>query len=214
MNKKVIFAIILLLVLILVVGILVSTSRTKGNLNENTQNNKIINTNNENETNDITTEENLVLYFSATGNTKQIAEYIQEITGSDIIQIIPKEEYTEDDLNYSNNNSRANIEQNDENARPEILNKIDVDKYDIIYLGYPIWWGNVPKIILTLIDSYNLEGKTVIPFCTSGSTGISQSMNTLKLYNKNINWIEGKRFSGSETKDSVEQWIDGLNINK
>lgn len=83
----------------------------------------------------------LVLYFSATNNTEQIAKYISEITSSDILEIIPKDIYTDEDLDYNNDNSRANREQNDKNSRPEISNNLDLENYDIIYLGYPIWWG-------------------------------------------------------------------------
>ena len=128
-----------------------------------------------------------------------------------LIEIVPKEKYTDNDLNYGNDNSRANKEQNDSNARPEIKNNINTDNYDIIFLGYPIWWGDVPKIILTFLDSHNLNGKTIIPFCTSGSTEISGSLNTLKEYNKNINWIDGKRFSSSTSQDEVSSWVNSLN---
>lgn len=148
-----------------------------------------------------------IVYFSATGNTEEIAEYISEITSGDLIEIIPKEEYTSTDLNYSNNDSRANQEQNDSSSRPEIGNEINVDSYDIIYLGFPIWWGDVPKIILTFLDNYDLTGKTVIPFCTSGGSGISTSMSTLRNYNQNINFIDGKRFSLSSSSSEVEEWI-------
>ena len=108
----------------------------------------------------------VVLYFSATNNTEKVARTISEVISSDLIEIIPKEEYTTDDLNYNNDNSRTNKENNDENARPEISNDIELDNYDTIYLGYPIWWGKAPKIILTLLDNYNLEEKDIILFCT------------------------------------------------
>lgn len=156
----------------------------------------------------------LVLYFSATGNTEHVAQYIADITDSDIKEIVPKEEYTSDDLDYKNDNSRANREQNDNNSRPTMEEVGDIDKYDTIYLGYPIWWGNVPKIILTLLDSHDLSGKTVIPFCTSGQSDITESMNTLKDYNSKINWIDGKRFDSSVSKEDVESWINGLKISK
>ena len=123
---------------------------------------------------------------------------------------MPKQKYTSEDLNYGDRNTRATKEQNDENARPEIENKIDLSNYDIVYLGYPIWWGNVPKIVLSFMDNTNLDGKTVIPFCTSGSTGISTSENTLKSYKTNIKWISGKRFSNSTTKEDVSNWIKNL----
>lgn len=155
----------------------------------------------------------LVLYFSVTNNTEQIAKYISEITSSDILEIIPKDVYTNEDLDYNNNNSRANREQNDENARPEISNKLDLENYDIIYLGYPIWWEEEPRIILTLLDNYNLENKTIIPFCTSGGSGIELSVSNIRNYNDKLNVLDGKRFSSNSSKEEVITWINSLNIN-
>ena len=147
-----------------------------------------------------------IVYFSATGNTKEVAEMIQEVTQGDLIEIVPKEEYTSEDLDYSNDDCRANQEQNDENVRPEIANQIEVSHYDTIYLGYPIWWGDVPKIILTFLDTYDLSGKTVIPFCTSGGSSIDISVNTLREYQSDVNWMDGKRFTTS-TRSEIEEWI-------
>lgn len=146
-----------------------------------------------------------VIYFSATGTTKTVAGYIQEATNGDMIEIVPKNKYTDSDLNYNSNNSRANKEQNDDSSRPEIANQMDISSYDTIYLGFPIWWGDVPKIILSFLDNYDLSGKTVIPFCTSHSSGISNSINTLKNYNKNINWVDGKKFTTS-SKNEINNW--------
>lgn len=146
-----------------------------------------------------------VIYFSATGTTKTVAGYIQEATNGDMIEIVPRNKYTDSDLNYNNNNSRANKEQNDDSSRPEIVNQMDISSYDTIYLGFPIWWGDVPKIILSFLDNYDLSGKTVIPFCTSHSSGISNSINTLKNYNKNINWVDGKKFTTS-SKNEINNW--------
>ena len=151
-----------------------------------------------------------VVYFSATGTTKEVAELIKDETNADIFEIIPKQKYTSEDLNYGDKNTRATKEQNDENARPEIENSIDLSNYDVVFLGYPIWWGNAPKIILSFIDNTNLDGKTVIPFCTSGSSGISTSESTLKTYKNNIKWIEGKRFSSSTTRDEASNWVRSL----
>ena len=148
----------------------------------------------------------LVLFFSATGTTKSIAQRIASKSNSDIIEIIPKEKYKSEDLNY-NSDCRANREQNDDNARPEIENEIDINNYDIIYLGYPIWWGTNPKIILTLLDTYDFTGKTIIPFCTSGSSGISGSVNNLRNYNSNLNIKDGKRFSSEDSDEEIEEFI-------
>lgn len=149
-----------------------------------------------------------VIYFSVTGNTKEVAGYIKDATNADIFEIIPQEKYTNEDIDYSNDNSRTNREQNSDNARPEISNDIDTTSYDTIFLGYPIWWGTVPKIIYTFLDNNDLSGKTVIPFCTSGGSGIKQSMNDLKEYNSNINWRNGEKLNTN--KDEVEDWINNL----
>lgn len=152
-----------------------------------------------------------IIYFSTTGTTRTIAEYIKNYTNGDLIEITPKEKYTSSDLDYGNNDSRANKEQNNTNARPEIENKIDISNYDVIYLGYPIWWGDVPKIILTFLDNNDLTGKKVIPFSTSHSSGMQTSLNTLKNYNNNIKWLDGKRFSSSSSQNEVNDWIKSVN---
>ncbi len=150
-----------------------------------------------------------IVYFSATGTTKKVAGYIKELTAGDLIEIVPKDKYTDSDLNYNNSNSRTTQEQNDSSARPEISNNIDTDSYDVIFLGYPIWWGDAPRIILTFLDESNLSGKTVIPFCTSGSSGISTSVNYFKNNYKNVNWLDGKRLEPSQSE--VKAWVNGLN---
>ncbi len=192
MNKKIIVLIVAIVIIIMVsIGSWVINSNKK---TENTNDKRIG-----------------IIYFSATGTTKKVAEYIKNATDGDLIEIIPKDEYTDSDLNYGNDNSRANKEQNDVSARPKIKNNINTDNYDVIYLGYPIWWGDVPKIVLTFLDNYNLNGKTIIPFCTSASTGINGSLRTLKNYNKNITWIDGKRFSSNASQKEVTNWINNIN---
>lgn len=211
MNKKVILSIVI--VALALIGFLL-IGNIAYNITDGDNETKTINEVKEkNEVQSIETSNKkvAVVYFSATGTTKQVAELIKDETSADIFEIMPKQKYTSEDLNYGDRNTRATKEQNDENARPEIENKIDLSNYDIVYLGYPIWWGNVPKIVLSFMDNTNLDGKTVIPFCTSGSTGISTSENTLKSYKTNINWISGKRFSNSTTKDEVSNWIKNLN---
>ena len=216
MNKKII--VLIVGVVVIAVGcvgfwLMSSNNKNESNNNSNTnenQNNNEIEDENNNDSQNFDDKKIAVIYFSATGTTKKIAGYIKDATGGYLIEIIPKEKYTDSDLNYGNNNSRANKEQNDSKARPAISNNINTDSYDVIFLGYPIWWGDVPKIILTFLDSYNLNGKTIIPFCTSGSTDISGSLNTLKNYNKNITWIDGKRYSSDATKDEVTNWVNGF----
>lgn len=198
MNKKIIFIVSVLLV---VVGIGVWLLQDQ---NENKNGNR-----GEDSVGITPKNENVaIVYFSATGNTEQVAQYIQEATNGTLIEIVPQEEYTDNDLNYGNADSRTSREQNSNDARPAIANDIDVSSYDVIYLGYPIWWGDVPKIILTFLDEVDLSGKTVIPFCTSGGSGIESSMETLKNYNSSIHWIDGKRLSIS--KSDVVDWVNQL----
>ena len=187
MKRKIILSLIILLSVFLVTGC--------GNNNASSKSNNESNSN------------AVVLYFSATGTTKRIAKRIAKELNSDIIEIIPKEEYKPEDLNY-NSDCRANREQKDSKSRPEIKNTIDISKYDTIYLGYPIWWGTNPRIILTLFDTYDFSNKTIIPFCTSGSTEISGSVNDLRNYNNELNIKDGKRFSLSDSDDIIEEFIN------
>ena len=218
MNKKIIALIVAIVVIVLGIGFwLINSNKEESSTNSNTnpaenQNSNEQQEENTNDNDNGTTNDKKVaiIYFSATGTTKKVAGYIKNATNGDLIEIVPKEKYTDSDLNYGNDNSRANKEQNDSKARPAISNNINTDSYDVIYLGYPIWWGDVPKIILTFLDNYNLNDKTIIPFCTSGSTGISGSLSTLKNYNKNVNWIDGKRFSSSATEDEIKNWVNGF----
>lgn len=189
-----------------------SSSRIEENNTEKVNNNNSINNNtqSQNETKKEETSDKriAVVYFSATGTTKTVAEYIKDAVNGDCFEIVPKQKYSNDDLNYNNNNSRSTKEQNDKNARPEIANNINVSNYDVIFIGYPIWWGDTPRIIQTFMESHELSGKTMIPFCTSGGTGISTSENTLKSYS-GINWISGKRLVTS--KNDVTSWVKSLN---
>ena len=138
----------------------------------------------------------LVAYFSATGTTKGVAEKIASITGGDLYEILAAQPYTEDDLNYNDDNSRSTTEQNDKNVRPEIGSEdISLEGYKTIYLGFPIWWGEEPRSLDTFVEKYSFEGITVIPFCTSGGSGT---------------WLEGERFSGSVSEADLQSWIDGL----
>lgn len=118
----------------------------------------------------------LVAYFSATGKTKVLAEYAADAMEADLYEIVPDEPYTDEDLNYSDNHTRATTEQNDKNARPAISGSVEnMDQYEIVFLAFPIWWGEEPRIMDTFVESYDFSGKTVIPFCTSGSSGIGSS---------------------------------------
>ena len=200
MKKIIIMIVFMMLSVFLITGC--------GKNNEYIENNSKINNDLIEENSDTKTNGNsLVLYFSATGTTKKIAERISNELNSDIVEIIPKEEYKPEDLNY-NADCRANREQNDSKSRPGIKNEIDISKYDTIYLGYPIWWGTNPKIILTLLDTYDFTNKTIIPFCTSGSTGISGSVNDLRNYNNKLIIKDGKRFSIEDDDEVIKGFIN------
>lgn len=186
----------------------ITTNNSDTNLNKNNNQNEEGNNNNVGNT-DNSNHKIAIIYFSATGTTEKVAEYIKDATNGDLIEIIPKDKYTDADLNYNNNNCRANKEQNDSSSRPDISNNINTDFYDVIYLGYPIWWGDAPKIILTFLDRNDLSGKTVIPFCTSGGSGIDTSVSYFKNNYKNVNWLDGSRLSTS--KSEVTKWVNGLN---
>ena len=150
----------------------------------------------------------LVVYFSGTGNTKALAETIAQTAGADIFEIVPAEPYTSADLNYNDNNCRANLEMNDENARPAIANSIEnIDEYDTIFIGYPIWWGTMPRIINTFLDTYDLSGKTIMPFCTSGGSGIGTSVYAIKDACPNADVKDGMRGVSSTPSAQVEEWI-------
>lgn len=155
----------------------------------------------------------LVVYFSATGTTEPLAEYAAEILGADIYEIVPEQPYTEADLAYYTN-GRADQEQNDPNARPVISGNVEnMDEYDTLILGYPIWHGQAPRIISTFLESYDFSGKTIVPFCTSHSSGIGSSADNLhELCPDSVNWLDGKRFEAGTSKEVLEEWLGSLGI--
>ncbi len=129
---------------------------------------------------------------------------------ADIFEIIPQNEYTSEDLNYNDDNCRANTEMNDDSARPAISNDLnEVSDYDVVYLGYPIWWGTAPRIIQTFLESYDLGKATVYTFCTSGSSGVEQSVKDLQNLYSEINIVSGKRLNGV-TQSDIQNWISNL----
>ncbi len=149
----------------------------------------------------------LVAYFSATGNTRPVAEKAAELTGGDLFEIIPTQPYTAADLNY-NTDCRANAEQNDPDARPAIANAVEnMGQYDAVLIGYPIWWGRAPKIIHTFLETYDLSGKTIATFCTSGSSPHEDA--TIRGCEPDAVWLEGRRFSGTS---QVEEWVSSLDL--
>lgn len=165
------------------------------------------------QTEDTSVEEDsvLVVYFSVTGNTKDIAEKIASVTNADIYEIVPAQEYTDDDINWHDDNSRTSHEQNDPAARPEIASDpVSLEGYSIIYIGFPIWWGEEPRIMDTFVEQYNFDGINMIPFCTSGSSGIGNSGKNLEENAGSGNWLEGQRFGAGTPESEIQSWIDGL----
>lgn len=178
-----------------------NTETTKEENEDSTANNKT------DTSNDI-----LVVYFSATGTTKPLAEYTADILNADLYEIVPDDPYTEEDLAYYTN-GRADREQNDSSARPAISGGVEnMQKYDTILLGYPIWHGQAPKIISTFLESYDFSGKTILPFCTSHSSGIGTSDTNLHSLAENANWLNGKRFAGGTMKGKIAAWLDEMKI--
>ena len=155
----------------------------------------------------------LVAYFSATGTTKGVAEHIANGLNADIYEIVPEDPYTDADLNYNDNNSRTTIEMNDPNARPAISGSVEnMEQYDIIFVGYPIWWGEAPRIVSTFMESYDFSGKTIVPFCTSGGSGIGSSASNLERLTSGATWLDGRRLNGSDSQDTVMEWVNGLGL--
>ena len=155
----------------------------------------------------------LVAYFSATNTTQGIAEHIANGLNADIYEIVPEEPYTDADLDYNDNNSRTTIEMNDPDARPAITGSVeDMEQYDIVFIGYPIWWGEAPRIVSTFVESYDFSGKTIVPFCTSGGSGVGSSATNLEQLTDGADWLPGKRLNGSDSQDTVMEWVNGLGL--
>ena len=150
-----------------------------------------------------------VIYFSCTGNTRTAAERIRDMTGADLYELTPEQPYTSQDLSYNNDACRASQEQKDPAARPRIAGQpLDLSQYGTIYLGYPIWWGTAPRIINTFLDSYDLTGKTIRPFCTSGSSGIETSVADIRAAVPEVNVTAGLRVDDPDGS-ALKAWVLG-----
>lgn len=157
----------------------------------------------------------LVAYFSATNTTEGVAEHIAAGLDADLYEIVPKEPYTDADLNYNDNNSRSTIEMNDPSVRPAISGSVEnMDQYSIVFIGYPIWWGEAPRIVSTFVESYDFSGKTIVPFCTSGGSGVGASATNLEELTSNAIWLPGRRLNGSDSQETVMEWVNGLELLK
>ena len=149
----------------------------------------------------------LVAYFSASGVTARLAKTLASAVGADLHEIMPKEKYTSADLDWTNKKSRSSVEMNDKNFRPAIANKAEnMAQYDIIYIGFPIWWYVAPTIINTFLESYDLSGKIIIPFATSGGSGMGNTNAELEPSCKGATLKNGKRFSPAATESELMAW--------
>ena len=226
MNKKVIIGIIIVIVCIVIAAAIYF-------INNNSQENEeqIANSNEENivETNETQTGETtntldgentetgnsktLVVYFSAQNHTEAVAEKIAQNLGADIFELVPVDEYTSDDLNWNDDNSRVSKEHEDESLRNVELESTTVenwDSYDTVFIGYPIWWGIAAWPVDTFVKANDFNGKTVIPFCTSSSSGLGQSGELLAEEANGGNWLEGHRFRSNPSDSDIQEWTDSI----
>ncbi len=225
MNKKAIIGLVIAIVVI-IIAIVSFVLYYQNNITEENNLNSVENTGSENTNMNMTNEENdgnkevssnqnktLVVYYSAQTHTKAVAEKIAKNLNADIFEIVPKEIYTSEDLNWTNNNSRVSKEHNDESLRNVKLVTERVENwedYDTILIGYPIWWGIAAWPVDTFIKANDFSGKKVYPFCTSSSSGLGQSGELLKEEANSGNWLEGHRFSSNPSDSDIKKWTDSL----
>lgn len=151
----------------------------------------------------------IICYFSASGITKNVALKISSIINGDLFEIKPLEEYSNEDLNWNNPNSKSSIEMNDSSVRPRMKEQLtNIDNYNTVIIGYPIWWDLAPRIINTFIESINLENKKVYIFATSGGSSIEGSLNNLRKTYPNINFVNGKRLSTNIDSNEISFWLN------
>ncbi len=150
----------------------------------------------------------LVSYFSASGVTRSVAEKISKVVNADLFEIEPVNHYTNEDLDWNNKESRTTVEMNNKSSRPEIKNKVNnLNDYDTVIIGFPVWWYTAPTIINTFIEENDLTNKKVYIFVTSGSSSFAGSLKDLRNTYPTINFVNGKRFTGSETSDDILDWL-------
>ena len=213
MKKSILIIIVSVLVIALGVGtyiLLHKNNENKNNVNDNKNNLSSNEENNDNSTND---KKILVVYYSAQNHTENVAKKIADNLNADIFEIVPKEVYTSEDLNWTNSNSRVSKEHNDESLRNVELTTTKVDNwdsYDTVLIGYPIWWGIAAWPVNNFIKDNDFSGKTVIPFCTSASSGMGQSGKLLEELAGNGNWKDGQRFSSSASDSDIKKFTDSL----
>ncbi len=155
----------------------------------------------------------LVAYFSASGVTAKAAWKLAEVSGADLYEIKPEVPYTSADLNWMDKKSRSSIEMNNPSSRPAIADKLpDMEKYDVVFVGFPIWWYVAPTIINTFLESYDFSGKTIIPFATSGGSGLGRTNAKLKPSCPGATLAEGKMLNGELSEESLKKWVEDLKL--
>ena len=156
----------------------------------------------------------LVACFSASGVTKRVAQSLAEAEGADFYEIIPEIPYSEADLDWRSKTSRSTVEMEDPSSRPAIANSVNnMEQYDVVFLGFPIWWGREPSIVDTFLESYDFSGKVIIPFCTSGGSPIGFTGDRMKQLAKGSpKVVNGKRMGGSLSREDLRLWADGLEL--
>ena len=158
--------------------------------------------------------ETLTVWFSCTGNTETIAQTAAATLNADLWQIVPEEPYTEEDLNYHDDQCRANREQNDPDCRPAIAGDMALDDYDTILLAYPIWWGQEPRIIDTWLEQHDLTGKRMAAICTSGGSGIETSYQHLQTLAPDAQWLGAKRFAAGASGEEIVEWLSSIGLER
>ena len=217
MNRNVIIGVVLVLIITVVV-VLGYSFLSNDNVNNNTTNNS---NNNNSTTDENITDDNigsgtgktLIVYYSATGNTEGVAERLAENLNADRFEIVPSDPYTDEDLDWTDDNSRVSREYNDESLRDVELENTTVpnwDTYDTVLIGYPIWWGIAAWPVNSFVETNDFTGKTVIPFCTSSSSGLGQSGDLLEDIAGTGTWQEGHRFSSNPSDDDITDFIDSI----
>lgn len=210
----------LLISVVLVLGL--TACNSSDNTNSSASSKQTAASDKSNESNTSTPEKNqsgngktLVVYYSASGNTERVAKDIADATNADLFEIVPTEIYTDDDLNWTDSNSRVSREHDDESLRDVPLKTTEVpdwDSYDTVFIGYPIWWGIAAWPVDGFVKANDFTGKTVIPFATSASSGMGQSGTLLAEMAGTGDWQEGQRFSSGASAEEVKSWADGLGL--
>lgn len=154
----------------------------------------------------------LVAYFSATGTTEKVAKEIAGLEGADLYEIVPSEKYTAEDLDWRNSSSRSTVEMNDPNCRPAIDGSVaNMEQYGTVFVGFPIWWGREPSIVDTFLDSYDMKGKVIIPFCTSGGSGMGNTGERINnLTGRAATVLTGRRYGGTVSMEDLKLWMEDL----